>query len=129
MSKNPNLKERALKLLQNEARPLSAYDLIEFLRQPHQKLAPTTVYRALNSLVKEGVIHKIEATNNFMACQHEGHDHPALVAHCETCGTVEEVVDAPLAHRLTDIAKAHSFSTARSVIELHGTCTSCTKNE
>ena len=127
MSQNQSLKDRTLRLLQDEARPLSAYDLIDLLREPNQRLAPTTIYRVLNRLVEENAIHKIEAKNSFMACQHSGHEQPALVAHCDNCGTVEEVVDSTLADRIINIAKESMFSPNRTVIELHGSCKECSK--
>ena len=60
--------------------------------------APITVYRALDFLMANGLVHRIESRNAYLACAHD-HDAAALVAFliCERCGSVGEIPAAPVA--------------------------------
>ncbi|HST67704.1 MAG TPA: ATP-binding cassette domain-containing protein, partial [Mycobacteriales bacterium] len=53
--------------------------------------APITIYRALDFLREQGLVHRIESRNAFIACVHN-HDSgdPVVFLICETCGTVGE---------------------------------------
>ncbi|MGE4246150.1 MAG: transcriptional repressor, partial [Parvibaculaceae bacterium] len=68
-----------------------------------------------------------ESLNSFVACAHP-HDHiHGLIAFaiCESCGQVDEFPDAVVEKRLKGWARDHSFRTAKTTIELRGTCSEC----
>ena len=119
------LHQSVLEVLREANTPMAAYDILEALKEPGQKLAPTTIYRALNALGEQGVVHKVEAKNAYMACQEGGHDHPSLISYCEDCGEVSEHLDDALAHDMERVARAQGFHPKRHVIELHGVCAPC----
>src|SRR5256885_4073285 len=57
--------------------------------------SPTQVYRALDKLAEQGVVHRLESLNAYVCCSHpdEGsHDFSAF-AICDSCGQVDEFVD------------------------------------
>jgi Fur family zinc uptake transcriptional regulator len=57
--------------------------------------APLQVYRALDTLMKGGLVHRLESLNAFVACA-EPHDHShrmTAFAICDTCGQVMEFSD------------------------------------
>ncbi|MEI9901416.1 MAG: hypothetical protein WDN31_16205 [Hyphomicrobium sp.] len=60
--------------LRGVGRPVSAYELIEELRDK-ASLAPQTVYRSLDRLIADGQAHRLESINAFVACRHPSHDH------------------------------------------------------
>ena len=64
---------RVLEKLEASSGPLSAYTLLDQLRE-HGFRAPLQVYRALDTLVKSGFVHRLESLNAFVACA-EPHDH------------------------------------------------------
>ena len=125
LTKNQSLVLEALKA---SAAPLSAYALLDLLR-PSGFRAPLQVYRALDRLIEQGSVHKLESINAFMACgqTHEhGHHHGvAGFAICDTCGQVSEFEDHGICHRLEDWAKSSGFAVEKSAIELHGRCAAC----
>ena len=125
LTKNQSLVLEALKA---SAAPRSAYALLDQLR-PSGFRAPLQVYRALDRLIEQGSVHKLESINAFMACcQDHDHGHHHSVpgfAICDTCGQVSEFDDHEICHRLEDWANATGFSVEKSAIELHGRCAAC----
>lgn len=96
---------------------VTAYGLLDQLRGTRWNAAPPTVYRALDFLLQQGLIHRVERLNTFIGCD-EGasHTHAAQFLICRTCGAVDEVGLA---------AAAEGFTPARATIEIEGTCTTC----
>ena len=65
--RNLNQNDRlVLTALDGAARPLSAYDILEKTRSSSIK-APTQVYRSLQKLEGQGLVHRIEALSAFVA--------------------------------------------------------------
>src|SRR3954464_2488999 len=83
--------------------PLGAYEVIDELARSMPRPAPITVYRALDFLMENGLVHRIESRNAFLACAHD-HEATAMVAFliCDRCGSVGEVLAAPAAQSLND---------------------------
>lgn len=126
------VKDAVLQTLRAGARPLGAYDVIRYLEPSRGKLAPTTVYRALNALVSAGQVHRIESLNAYVACPSQScaaarHDATAF-AICEDCGAVSEHQDDALARSLDALADRYGFRAERHVIEIHGRCGACGKS-
>lgn len=108
-------------------RPLGAYDLIEVLREGAARApAPIVIYRALDFLKEQGLIHRLETLNAFIACphRHAGHERVSFLI-CENCRHVDEVVSSPLNGALDALASEHAFKPARQVVELAGLCRNC----
>ena len=108
--------------------PLSAYTILDKLRDNGFR-APLQVYRALDALVKEGLVHRLESLNAFVACA-EPHDHShsmTAFAICDTCGQVTEFSDHDVGHKLDDWVRSTGFAAKKAVIEFRGTCAKCQK--
>ncbi len=115
---------RVLDLLSAAGRPLSAYDLLGKLRGEGVN-APPTVYRALDKLVREGLVHRIESLNAFVACSTPHHHDMATFAICDHCGLVTELTDRPLQDQLAAISGRSGFHATRMMVELRGHCAAC----
>lgn len=114
----------ALMLSQSTAR--SAYDLLDGMqRRLGRRLAPPTVYRALEFLLAQGLIHRLETTHSYLPCAHPGAAHQGLYLVCTDCGTTEELEDEAVNGLLRDRARASGFAPRRQVVELQGTCARC----
>jgi Fur family zinc uptake transcriptional regulator len=111
--------------LRGVGRPVSAYELIEELRDK-ASLAPQTVYRSLDRLIADGQAHRLESINAFVACRHPSHDGTAVFAICNDCGTVTEFDEPAAVDRLAAWAKKARFAVERMTLELRGRCHSCT---
>ncbi len=86
------IRRQVLQALLSSHRPLGAYEVIDELAKSMPRPAPITVYRALDFLMDNGLVHRIESRNAYLACAHD-HDAAAMVAFliCERCGSVGEI--------------------------------------
>lgn len=120
------IRRRVLQALLASHRPLGAYEVIEELAKTVARPAPITVYRALDFLMENGLVHRIESRNAFLACAHD-HADVSMVAFliCDRCGSVGEVPAAPVAKSLNEAARTMGFVPKLSVVEITGTCAHC----
>ncbi|MCC6009108.1 MAG: transcriptional repressor [Rhodobacteraceae bacterium] len=122
---------RALGALQAAGRPLTAYEVLDALREDQPRAAPPTAYRALRRLIDLGLVHRLESLNAYTPCVHEhdaadaGASQATLFAICDDCGNVREITDAPLARRMRQLAEEGAFTPASTIIEMHGRCGGC----
>ena len=119
------LRKEVLELVAAADKPVKAYDLLDQLRERHGNAAPPTVYRALDFLLENGFIHKLESINAFVSCHHpaEAHQVPFLI--CDTCSSAQEVCDERVADLIEAQAKAMGFKPQAQTLEVHGTCKAC----
>ncbi|MGZ3285845.1 MAG: Fur family transcriptional regulator [Xanthobacteraceae bacterium] len=120
------IRRKVLGTLLASHKPLGAYEIIERLASKGARPAPITAYRALEFLRQNGLVHRIESRNAFIACVHN-HVAGALVVFliCERCGAVGEASSADVTATLTSAARAVGFTPKSPVIELTGVCTHC----
>jgi Fur family transcriptional regulator, zinc uptake regulator len=129
MTDSPDLTRNqtlVLDKLSKTDQPMSAYTLLDELRGDGLK-APLQVYRALDKLVAQGRVHRLESISAFVACQHpDCESHAATVFMiCEKCGKVSERADSGVAKALAGVAKTESFAVEKTSIELRGNCGKC----
>lgn len=118
-------RKSVLRLLCASDRPLSAYELLDRMRGEVKNPAPPTVYRALDFLLEQGLVHKLESLHAYVGCAHPDHPHASQFLICDDCGEVAEVEDTSVARSLKAAGKAIGFRTKRPVVELLGTCAQC----
>ena len=107
-------------------RPLSAYELIALQEERQgRKIAPLTVYRHLEFLIKVGLVHKIESTHTYIACGHPDQGHESQYLLCTSCGRADEVESETVQKVLSDMAHKRGFRTTKSVVEVTGLCEDC----
>jgi Fur family zinc uptake transcriptional regulator len=120
------IRRKVLSVLLGSHKPLGAYEIIERLAPRGPRPAPITAYRALEFLRENGLVHRIESRNAFVACVHN-HASGELVVFliCESCGTVGEASSAEVAATLASAARAAGFVPKSPVIEITGVCSHC----
>ncbi len=118
-------RKTVLRLLCVSEKPLSAYDLLDRMRGMVKNPAPPTVYRALDFLLEQGLVHKLESLHAYVGCTHPDHPHASQFLICDDCGEVAEFEDPSVANSLKAAGKAVGFRTKRPVVELLGTCAQC----
>jgi Fur family zinc uptake transcriptional regulator len=121
------LRKEVLELVAAAGKPVKAYDLLDQLRERHGNAAPPTVYRALDFLLENGFIHKLESINAFVSCHHpaEAHQVPFLI--CDNCASAQEVCDERVAELIEAQAKTFGFRPQAQTLEVHGICKNCRK--
>jgi Fur family zinc uptake transcriptional regulator len=121
------MRREVLEALYATHRPLGAYDIAEILAgKDGRRLAPITIYRALDFLMEQGLAHRLASRNAFIACPH-GHGAGDLVAFliCETCGGVDEMSSAGVAGAISGLLAEQEFEPQRQVLEISGRCAHC----
>ena len=119
------VRRAALEILLGEHRALGAYELLDRLRDAGFGSQPPVAYRALDFLVANGFVHKIERLNAFIACAHPGATHSPAFLICRLCDAVAEAHSAPARGTLGDAARATGFQIERTVVEALGVCPGC----
>lgn len=116
--------------LLSAGKPVSAYELIARLEdRQSKKIAPQTVYRHLDFLMRVGLAHRIESTQSYLPCDHPEHAHESQYLLCSSCGQADEVESEPLGSLLSEIASQRGFQPENSVVEIKGICESCTEDK
>jgi Fur family transcriptional regulator, zinc uptake regulator len=121
------LRRRVLEEVAASHDAVGAYDVLDRMaRKSGTRIAPISIYRALDVLQDAGVIHRVESRNAFFACHTvHGASQPPVVLVCDRCATVIEVEAVQAFDVIEEITSAHKFEPRRTVIEVAGQCSSC----
>jgi Fur family zinc uptake transcriptional regulator len=122
------IRARVLGLIADGGKPLKAYDLLDLVREGEGPgaVAPPTVYRALDFLMANGFVHKLQSVNAFVACHHPStaqHSVPFLI--CDRCHSAVELEDEQVVASLESRARALGFRPQAQTLEVHGLCAAC----
>ena len=122
-----DLRRGVLRLILEASGPLTAYQLLDRLRESRPGATPPTIYRVLDFLVGLQLIHKVERLNAFIACTEADHhhDHPVQFLICRQCGSVAEIEDRAVSQALEHAAERKGFRPDTAMVELDGTCADC----
>jgi len=122
------LRRRVLEALADSHVPLGAYEIVDRLGTSGERPPPMSVYRTLDFLVAEGLAHRVESRNAYIACGHE-HDPDDVVVFliCDACGQTAEVGSHAVGRDLAWAARAAGFTPRASVIEIPGECARCAR--
>ncbi|MDY6991362.1 MAG: Fur family transcriptional regulator [Pseudomonadota bacterium] len=120
------LRQQVFELILQQQKPIGAYSLLEQLASAQGRhAAPPTVYRALNFLLEQGLIHKITSLNAFTACFQPSAPHIGQFLICDYCGDIAEF-DAPQVNAsLHQQAQQFGFRIEKQIIEITGCCAEC----
>jgi Fur family transcriptional regulator, zinc uptake regulator len=119
------VRQRVLELILSSDQPTGAYALLAELQRGRGKLGPPTVYRALDFLLAHKLIHKIETSSAFIACDDIEHPHESQFMICEDCGATEEIQDDAIVQSLRRLGEGRGFAVERQIIEARGLCPAC----
>ena len=140
------LRQQIYQLVLAANKPIGAYDLITQLQQMRlsepnnnddssealsskkqtpKNVAPPTVYRSLEFLLSEGLIHQLTSINAYVPCCHPRAKHTAAFLICAQCQRVQECSSLPVQEMMSFAQQDVGFVVERSVIELSGRCQAC----
>ena len=119
------MRRRVLAELARSPEPLTAYDIADLVRDD-KRVAPVTVYRALEFLLEAKLIHRIVTRNAYTPCDHAPHmDETPVFLVCAQCGTVDEIASETFAHDLSESMAEIGFRPKSRVFEIEGECAKC----
>lgn len=118
-------RRRVLEVVAGSHLAIGAYQILEQLGRDGRVPAPISVYRALEFLVQQGLIHRVASRNAYVACSDPDESHAAQFLICDQCGTVSELHDANVAATLARKAAGEGFTISAAVVEVVGLCAAC----
>jgi len=132
-AKLTELRRHLLGMILDAASPTGAYELLDKLRHTRRGAAPPTVYRTLEFLLDQGLVHRVERLSAFVGCvagctaepDGESHSHAAQFLICRQCGRVTEMQSHDVSVVLARAAKEAGFTIGSATVEAEGLCSTC----
>src|SRR3954470_21462034 len=120
-----DVRRKVLGLVWQSHTPVGAYALLSQMNARGGRVAPIAVYRALEFLMEQGLVHRIASLNAYVGCAHAGRDHAAQFLICRNCGTAAELESAPLRKALARAVSDRDFAVDQQIVEISGLCAHC----
>ncbi len=121
------IRELVLKLIWQSHKPLGAYEILPALAEAGFNSAPPTVYRALDFLQEQGLVHRIASLNAFIGCSHPEHQCSNSFLICTQCQSVVELESPEISSVIHQRADEIGFKIATEIVEIAGLCPNCQK--
>ena len=122
-----DIRRRVLEAVWQSHIPVGAYDILSQLNACGGRIAPVQVYRALEFLMDNNLVHRIASLNAFIGCAHMGEvNHAAQFLICRSCGSTAELESAPLKRALSQAVAERGFTIDSQIVEISGFCPHCT---
>ena len=119
-------KDTIFQFLNKIKKPISAYEILDNLRDKGFK-APMSIYRALDTLMAEGKVHKINKEKKYVVCNHRHKDDNLIFSACKKCKVVIEYQSDNINKFITQLCKNNNFKQLGSNIRIEGYCVKCTR--
>ena len=118
-------RRRVLELVWNSHKPVGAYDILDSLNRAGGKVAPPTVYRALDFLIEADLVHRLDSLNAFVGCPDPHNPHTGQFLICRECRSVAELDDSDIDELVRRKASDLGFTALRQTLEIEGICRNC----
>ena len=124
-------RRQVLSALMQSSSPLSAYEVLDLCNRSTASAMPAmSVYRILDFLEQQLLVHRLSSSSKYVSCAHIACDHKHFQkTHfllCEGCSSVEEVdATQEASDALEQMAKTVGFKLTTQQFELSGICTTC----
>lgn len=114
-----------LDALMRDHKAVSAYEIVERIAKASNRLQPVQVYRALEALLKLGLVHRLQSKNAYVACNNFDTCEAPQLFYCSSCEQVAEISGGALPAHIAAIALEHDFKLEHGLVELIGYCSEC----
>jgi len=113
-----------LSCLRRAKEPMSAYAILDRVRTAGIS-HPPTVYRALNDLMRKGMVHRLQSRAAFIACGHGACDGKFAFAMCRQCGKVVEIPLSDTEQAALRRLAPEQIRPEQVTVEIAGLCDAC----
>ena len=125
-----NKRKQVLSGLLKSKKALSAYELVDYCKAELGETIPAmSVYRILDFLQDEHLVHKLSLANKYVACSHITCDHAHGVPQfliCGQCQKVEEIaISKSTINELQNNVAQAGFHLVSQQLELDCLCDDC----
>ncbi len=118
-------REAVLGAIVAAGKPVGAYDIMADLEEALDSPKPPTIYRAIEFLMAQHFIHRIESLNAYVVCDIDHRHSGAQFMICDGCMQVFETHQCHLPTSLEKQAEDMGFTPEHWISEVHGTCAEC----
>lgn len=123
------LRRRVLELVWQSHIPLGAYDILATLTaEDGRRAAPPTVYRALDFLLENRLVHRIASLNAFVGCTHPEQPHQGQFLICRQCKAAIELESSAIGEAIQQVAATQGFHVESETVEVVGLCDHCRRH-
>lgn len=113
--------------------PISAYELKELLAEQGKKADVVSIYRVLDCLESNHLLHRLMGSGKVVRCQlpdeeqctHRGHFHCHHILVCQQCQQVSEVHCAGVEQMVAALEAQTRFEIRHHALEFTGVCAAC----
>jgi len=119
------IRHQVLELIWESHKAVKAYELLDRIKPLQPAAKPATIYRALDFLIEQGLIHRVESLSAFIGCNCSGYQHEQLLLICKRCHEVEERSAGNVMNALAQEIRMAHFIVHSKAIEIHGICAKC----
>jgi len=119
---------QVLELIWQSHKAVKAYELLDRIKPLKNEAKPATIYRALDFLITQGLVHRVESLNAFIGCRCSSYSHERLLLICKHCQEVEERTPDKVFQALSNELTEAGFTAHSKTIEIHGVCRKCSEH-
>jgi Fur family zinc uptake transcriptional regulator len=119
------IRQQVLELIWESHKAVKAYELLDRIKPSMDAAKPATIYRALDFLIEQGLIHRVESLNAFVGCSCSAQQHEQLLLICSHCQEVEERPAPVVMQALAQEINQAGFIVHSKAIEIKGICAKC----
>lgn len=119
------IRELVLRLIWSSHKPLGAYDILPALAEAGFNSAPPTVYRALEFLQEQGLVHRIASLNAFIGCSNPNHQCHSSFLICTECHSAVEIESDVISTAIQGCTESMGFQVTNETVEISGLCQHC----
>lgn len=120
-------RRRVLEIIAASHTAIGAYEIMDRLSQQQRRPAPISIYRALDFLMAQRLVHRLASRNAYVACITPRAPHGAQFLICGRCGTIGEVSDNSVEDAIAEAAHNADFAVTTCLVEVEGLCASCSR--
>lgn len=123
-------RKRVLFSLLKSEKALSAYELIDFCSVEFGEAMPAmSMYRILEFLEGEQLVHKLNTANKYVACSHIVCNHAHEISQFVICGQCQKVkeitIKKAVLHQLKQNVELAGFQLVSPQLEMNCICDEC----
>ncbi len=118
------IRERVYRELVQSGGPVGAYDLVDRLSSDKKRLAPVTIYRALDFLRDAGLVHRLATQNSYVVSHGQPEPNAMKIMFVDKrTGETIEVHSMEVAEAIRKASEQAGFRSVSPFIEVEGELT------
>ena len=123
-----DIRKQVFEIIIKNNKPIKAYQILDEIRNITNKPShPPTVYRAIDFLIENGFVHKLNSINSFVGCFHPKTHEECYFLICKKCNLYQECCDDSLKDRISKTAVHNKFVISNTRLEIEGHCLDCSQ--